>query len=68
LKSEGEALTLLNSFPLSRHTYLEIARARGTDPAAVYAEVWSAKGFVARVYEQKQQAARLRPTRLPRNS
>ena len=57
-KSEGEALTLVASLPLARDGYLSNALMNKSDSRAVYAEVWESKGAVARIYEQRQQAAR----------
>jgi CHAT domain-containing protein/tetratricopeptide (TPR) repeat protein len=56
-KSEGEALSLLPTLPLSRATFLTIAVDRQADPAAVYAEVWADKAALARVYEHRQLSA-----------
>jgi CHAT domain-containing protein/tetratricopeptide (TPR) repeat protein len=57
-KSEGEALTLLVTIPTSQNVFLSGARLRRADPAAAYREVWADKGAVARVFEQRQLAAR----------
>jgi CHAT domain-containing protein/Tfp pilus assembly protein PilF len=57
-RSEGEALTLVASWPSTRDAFLANARALGLDPAAVYAEVWSSKAALARTYEQRALHAR----------
>jgi CHAT domain-containing protein/tetratricopeptide (TPR) repeat protein len=63
-KSEGEALTFTSSQPLTRDTFLSVARARIADtarpydPAIAYPAVWGTKGMVARVYERRQLQAR----------
>ena len=61
-KAEGEALTLSASLPLYRDAFLSNAQALKSDPATVYPEVWASKGAVARIYEQRQQAARAAAT------
>src|SRR5579883_1764922 len=58
-KAEGEALTLAASLPFYRDCFLSCARARQSDPAACYTELWADKGSIARVYEQRQYAARV---------
>jgi len=57
-RSEGDALTLVASYPHARDGYLSNARARQADPATVYAEVWASKANLARVYERRALAAR----------
>lgn len=57
-KTEGDALNLLVSMPLARDGFLSVTRARKVDPATVYPEVWAEKAAVARIYEQRLQAAR----------
>src|SRR5262249_46892383 len=56
--AEGEALTLAASFPRARDGLLSNAPALHSDAAAVYAEVWSSKAGLARVYERRALAAR----------
>ncbi|HKB37004.1 MAG TPA: CHAT domain-containing tetratricopeptide repeat protein [Gemmataceae bacterium] len=58
VRSEGEALTLAASYPLTRDGFLSNARALQADPAAVYAEVWASKAALSRVYERRALAAR----------
>ena len=58
-KSEGEALTFIASLPLTRDGFLTNALNRKSDPVAVYEELWASKGLLARIYEQRQQAARV---------
>ena len=64
-KSEGEALSFIATLPRSRDDYLSNARELKTAPDQVYAEIWSSKGSLTRVYEQRNLAARaaaLNPT------
>ncbi len=67
-KGEGETLTLIQAQPYTRDVYLSVARTRSADPAAAYDPataypiVWSAKGSVARVFEQRQLQARAAAT------
>src|SRR5262249_9640351 len=58
LRSEGDALTLAATYPLTRDGFLSNARALKADPTAVYAEVWASKAALARVYERRALAAR----------
>jgi CHAT domain-containing protein/tetratricopeptide (TPR) repeat protein len=58
MQAEGDALTLAASYPLARDGFLSHARQTRPDPAAVYAEVWSSKAILARVYERRAMAAR----------
>jgi CHAT domain-containing protein len=58
VRSEGDALTLVASYPLVRDGFLSNARALRADPAAVYGEVWASKAALARVYERRALAAR----------
>jgi CHAT domain-containing protein/tetratricopeptide (TPR) repeat protein len=55
---EGAALTLIASLPNALDNLLSSARAAKFDPERVYPELWSAKGMVARVYEQRYLSAR----------
>jgi CHAT domain-containing protein len=55
--SEGDALTLAASFPRVRDVFLSNAQALQSD-AAVYAEAWSSKAALARVYERRALTAR----------
>ena len=63
-KAEGEALTFTTQLPLYRDGLLSLARQQKWtsptpyDPAAAFPVVWTAKGILARVYEQRQLAAR----------
>jgi len=57
-KSEGEALTLLATLTDRRNFFLSNALAQPADPIPVYREVWASKAVVARVFEQRQLAAR----------
>jgi CHAT domain-containing protein/Tfp pilus assembly protein PilF len=57
-KAEGEALTLIASYPVSRDAFLSAAWQTKTDPSAVYPALWASKGLVARIYEQRQLATR----------
>jgi CHAT domain-containing protein/tetratricopeptide (TPR) repeat protein len=57
-KAEGEALTLIASLPFTRDAFLNTAWQAKSDPQRVYPELWASKGLVARVYEQRHQAAR----------
>ncbi len=58
-KSEGEALIFISTQTLDRNGLLSVARSRAVDgsnrrdPALVYPALWSAKGTVARVFEQR---------------
>jgi len=56
--SEGDALTLAASYPLARDNFLSNARALQGAVAAGYAEVWSTKANLARIYEQRALRAR----------
>jgi CHAT domain-containing protein/tetratricopeptide (TPR) repeat protein len=58
VRSEGEALTLAASFPMTRDGFLSNAQALRSEPAAVYAELWASKAALARVYERRTLAAR----------
>jgi CHAT domain-containing protein/tetratricopeptide (TPR) repeat protein len=58
VRSEGEALTLASSYPRTRDGFLANARALQANPAEVYAEVWSSKAALSRVYERRALAAR----------
>ncbi|MBN9120385.1 MAG: tetratricopeptide repeat protein [Planctomycetes bacterium] len=57
-KTEGEALTLLASQPTARDGLITTCLVRGGAPAPLYFQVWADKGFIARVYERRQQRAR----------
>jgi CHAT domain-containing protein/tetratricopeptide (TPR) repeat protein len=57
-KNEGDALNLVARQPLARDGFLMVSRQLQAEPASVYAEVWASKGSIARVFEQRQQAAR----------
>jgi CHAT domain-containing protein len=61
-RSEGEALNLVAPLPGFRDALLSTARQRAlagaSEAATVYPAVWTAKGTVARVYEQRQYQAR----------
>ena len=66
-KSEGETLTFTTTQQLTRGAYLTVARSRAAgdpifDPGTAYPAVWSTKGMVARVYEQRQLQARAAAT------
>ena len=67
-KAEGEALNLVASMPLYRDAFLSLVRHRALDPASAYdpatayPALWSAKGTVARVFEQRQLQARAAST------
>src|SRR5262245_38369379 len=58
VQSEGDALTLASTYPLTRDGFLSNAQALRSDPAAVYKEVWSSKAALSRVYERRALAAR----------
>jgi CHAT domain-containing protein len=61
-RSDGDALTLLASFPLARDAYLSL-RLDGPDAAAhAYAAVWPSRATVSRVLERKHLAARAAAT------
>ncbi|QJX00764.1 CHAT domain-containing tetratricopeptide repeat protein [Frigoriglobus tundricola] len=59
-KTEGEALTFTASLPLYRDGFLSFAThwkhvpASTYDPATAYPTLWTTKGTLARVYEQRQ--------------
>jgi CHAT domain-containing protein len=57
-KREGDALNLLVRQPLARDDFLSVAWRFKSEPASVYAEVLASKGAIARVFEERQQAAR----------
>jgi CHAT domain-containing protein/tetratricopeptide (TPR) repeat protein len=57
-KSEGEALTLAASLPLTRDGFLSNARLRRSAPADSYVEVWASKAALARVFERRHLLAR----------
>jgi CHAT domain-containing protein len=57
-RAEGEALTLLAYLPLYRDSVVSVSRVRKSEPTTVYPAVWSDKGYLARVYEQRQLRAR----------
>jgi len=57
-KAIGEALTLIASQPVYRDHFLSIARARESDPRAIYTELWVDKGSISRVYESRFLQAR----------
>lgn len=57
-RSEGDTLILLANMPLYRDAYVANAWTMNADPVPSYREVWSSKGAVGRVYEQRQFAAR----------
>jgi CHAT domain-containing protein/tetratricopeptide (TPR) repeat protein len=57
-KAEGETLTLIGSLPRARDIFLSNALSLESKPVAVYAQCWSEKGHIARVYEGRQQRAR----------
>jgi CHAT domain-containing protein/tetratricopeptide (TPR) repeat protein len=57
-KSEGDTLTLITSRPLTRDAYLSNELASEANAKTVYVQVWPEKGYIARVYERRQQQAR----------
>jgi CHAT domain-containing protein len=57
-RSEGDALTLVASYPRTRDAFLSNARALLADPAKVYPEIWVSRAAVARIYERRALAAR----------
>jgi tetratricopeptide (TPR) repeat protein len=57
-RSDGEALTLLSSLPLTRDVLLSNARLGRLDPATAYSAVWDSKAALARVFESRHLAAR----------
>jgi tetratricopeptide (TPR) repeat protein/CHAT domain-containing protein len=59
LKTEGEALTFMASLTRTRDDYLSNAWLSMSDPGTIYPEVWISKGLIARVFEQRQLAARI---------
>src|ERR1051326_2873695 len=70
-RSQGEAISLLASQPLTRDGFLSLTRIRAAessksfDPATAYSGLWATKGLVTRVYEQRllqARAATLDPT------
>jgi CHAT domain-containing protein/tetratricopeptide (TPR) repeat protein len=61
-RSEGDALTLAATYPGVRDWLLANAQARRAEPAKVYAEVWSSKAALTRIYEQRALAQRLAAT------
>jgi CHAT domain-containing protein/tetratricopeptide (TPR) repeat protein len=58
VRPEGDALTLAASYPPARDLFLSNSRVLGADANEVYAEVWSSKAAVSRVYERRALAAR----------
>jgi tetratricopeptide (TPR) repeat protein len=58
VRSEGEALTLAATLPRARDGLLSNARTRQSDPAEIYAELWTSKASLTRVYEGRALAAR----------
>jgi tetratricopeptide (TPR) repeat protein/CHAT domain-containing protein len=58
LKTEGEALTFMALLTRTRDDYLSTSRQSMSDPVTIYPEVWISKGLIARVFEQRQLAAR----------
>jgi CHAT domain-containing protein len=62
VRSEGEALTLVSTYPAARDNFLSNARAAKTAAATVYGEVWASKAALSRVYEQRALAARAAAT------
>jgi CHAT domain-containing protein/tetratricopeptide (TPR) repeat protein len=66
-KSEGEALTLAARGQATLDSLLSVARTRSAhtpsyDPATAYPALWSKKGMLARVYEQRQLQSRAAAT------
>jgi tetratricopeptide (TPR) repeat protein len=53
-KTEGEALTLLANQPMTRDSFLSCTKSSQADAMRVYSQIWLEKGYVARVYEQRQ--------------
>jgi hypothetical protein len=59
-RSEGDAVTFAGTQGLSRDALLSMARSRlsDADPARIYLDLWTAKGTIARVVEQRLLRAR----------
>ena len=58
LRGEGETLTLLTTFPDIRDSYLSLFARQSAPSAAAYAPLWSTRGSLTRLAEQKHLAVR----------
>jgi CHAT domain-containing protein/tetratricopeptide (TPR) repeat protein len=57
-RADGDALTLVVTYPRPRDLFLSNARAMQADATTVYREVWASKAALTRVYERRALAAR----------
>jgi tetratricopeptide (TPR) repeat protein len=61
-RSDGDALTLLGSFPLARDAYLSLRLDRPDAAGHLYVAVWPSRAAISRVLERKHLAARAAAT------
>jgi CHAT domain-containing protein/tetratricopeptide (TPR) repeat protein len=57
-RPDGEALTVVGSFPVARDGYLSLGLERPDAAAQTYAAVWPSRAAVSRILERKHFAAR----------